>query len=194
MALWTLQNAGAGNAAWRNQKRCQRGEAMADRTIIINQIRDEVATARADAAAQLRAVKVAQVRLATAESGFRREVQRSRANLGHPIEALNMVDLLVDARQQLVASIVAYNEAEFRLYVAMGFPPPMANPVSPPARIDERHDRGDRSVAGRAEPLGSGAKRRTSMSRRGDSCEKARHPASSPLLLITANQGASSRT
>jgi outer membrane protein TolC len=136
MALWTLQNAGAGNAAWRNQKRAQRGEAVANRTIIINQIRDEVASARADAAAQLRAVKVAQVRLATAEDGYRREVQRSRANLGHPIEALNMVDLLVDARQQLVASIVAYNAAEFRLYVAMGFPPPMANPVAPPEKID----------------------------------------------------------
>ncbi len=45
MALWTLQNAGAGNAAWRNQRRAQRGEATADRTIIINQIRDEVASA-----------------------------------------------------------------------------------------------------------------------------------------------------
>ncbi len=81
-------------------------------------------------------MKVAQVRLATAEGGFRREVERSRANLGHPIEALNMVDLLVDARQQLVASIVAYDVAEFRLYVAMGFPPPMASPVAAPERIN----------------------------------------------------------
>ena len=81
-------------------------------------------------------MKVAQVRLAAAENGYRREVQRARANLGHPIEALNMVDLLVDARQQLVNSIVAYNKAEFRLYVAMGFPPPTASPVAPPERID----------------------------------------------------------
>ncbi|MES1213523.1 MAG: TolC family protein, partial [Singulisphaera sp.] len=136
MALWTLQNAGAGNAAWRNQRRAQRGEATAERTIIINQVREEVAAARADAAAQLRAVNVAQVRLATAEDGFKREVLRIRANLGHPIETLNMVDLLVEARQQLIASIVAYNQAEFRLYVAMGFPPPTATPVAPPQRIE----------------------------------------------------------
>ncbi len=94
-----------------------------------------MATAKAEAAAQLRAVKVAQVRLATAEAGFRGEVLRSRANEGRPIEALNMVDLLVEARQQLVATIVAYNQAEFRLYVAMGFPPPTAIPVAPPEQI-----------------------------------------------------------
>ncbi len=135
MALWTLMNAGAGNASLRNRRRAQRGEATADRTIILNQIRDEVATAKAEAAAQLRAVKVAQVRLATAEAGFEREVLRSRANEGHPIEALNMVDLLVEARQQLVETIVAYNQAEFRLYVAIGFPPPTAIPVTAPERI-----------------------------------------------------------
>ena len=128
-------NAGAGNASLRNRRRAQRGEATANRTIVLNQIRDEVATAKAEAAAQLRAVKVAQVRLATAQSGFVREVVRSRANEGHPIEALNMVDLLVEARQQLVETIVAYNQAEFRLYVAIGFPPPTAIPVTAPEQI-----------------------------------------------------------
>jgi outer membrane protein TolC len=135
LALWTLQNLGVGNAGLRNQRRAQMNQAQADRTIVVNQIRDEVASARAATLSRLQEVYIAQRRLALAEAGFQREVRRARANEGLPIEALNMVDLLVEARQVLVRAVIDYDQAEFRLFVALGGPPPAAIPVVQPQAI-----------------------------------------------------------
>ena len=137
MALWTFQNFGVGNISLRNQRRAQMGEAVADRTRMANQVRDEVASAYADAAARRQQVAVAERRLATAEAGFQNELRRARANEGLPIETLNMVHLLVDARIATCAPAIGYNEAQFRLYVALGQPPPRAIPVAPPERLPD---------------------------------------------------------
>jgi outer membrane protein TolC len=131
VAYWTLQNLGFGNAALRGRTRSVMNESLSRRALMANQIRDEVASAFADAAARLGAVYVSQRRLATAEQGFKNELLRARNKQGLPIEALNMVHLLTDARQELVRAVVEYNEAEFRLFVALGQPPHSAIPVRP---------------------------------------------------------------
>lgn len=135
LAFWTFQNAGVGNASLRNQRSAQMGEAVADRTLMANQVRDEVAAAYADSEAALNQVTVAERRLAAADTGFKQEVRRARNNQGHPIESLNMVHLLIDARVDLIRSVIAYNAAQFRLFVALGMPPPRAIPVLPPQPV-----------------------------------------------------------
>ena len=114
---------GAGNAALRGRTRAVVNESTSRRARTVNQIRDEVASAYADVRAQLQAINVSQRRLATAEPGFVNELRRARAKQGLPIEVLNMVHLLVDARESLVRSVIEYDKAQFRLYVALGQPP-----------------------------------------------------------------------
>ena len=46
-----------------------------------------------------------------------------------------MVHLLIDARVDLIRAVIGYNESQFRLYVALGQPPPRAMPVSPPQAV-----------------------------------------------------------
>ena len=132
LAVWTLQNAGVGNAAWWRQRRAQIGQTSAERLQTLNLVRAEVAAARADAAARRREVDFAARQLQIAELGFLAEARRARANEGLPIEELNMVTLLIEAREDLIRSVIEYDQAEFRLYVAMGWPPPTAAPVAPP--------------------------------------------------------------
>jgi outer membrane protein TolC len=131
LAFWTLQNLGSGNAALRGQTRAIVDQSTSRRARSANRIRDEVASAHADVRTQLVAINVSQRRLATAEPGFLNELRRTRAKLGLPIEVLNMVDLLVDARDSLVRSVVEYDKAQFRLYVALGQPPDTAIPLTP---------------------------------------------------------------
>jgi outer membrane protein TolC len=131
VAFWTLQNLGSGNAALRGRTRAVVNESTSRRARSINRIRDEVASAYADVRAQLAAINVSQRRLATAEPGFLNELRRTRAKQGLPIEVLNMVHLLVDARESLVRSVIEYDKAQFRLYVALGQPPDAAIPLRP---------------------------------------------------------------
>jgi outer membrane protein TolC len=137
MALWTLQNAGMGNVARWRQRRAEVGETTANRVRMINQIRKEVAAAQADTAARRREVDYAILQLQTAEIGFIEEVRRARGGEGLPIEALNLIDLLVNAREDLIRATVAYNQAEFRLFVALGWPPIVAVPLTPPQEVPD---------------------------------------------------------
>ncbi|MGH7138270.1 MAG: hypothetical protein ACREHD_21175, partial [Pirellulales bacterium] len=69
--------------------------------------------------------------LADSEEGFREEFARLLGGEGLPIEVLNSVAQLGFARQELIKAVIAYNQAQFRLFVATGMSPTRAN--LPPA-------------------------------------------------------------
>jgi hypothetical protein len=55
-----------------------------------------------------------------------------------PIEVINSLDLLNDARQNHLRALIDSNQAQFRLFVALGSPPPLEQPATgpiPPAPI-----------------------------------------------------------
>jgi outer membrane protein TolC len=134
--FWTIMNMGAGNLSLINQRDAQVGEADAHRVAMINQVRKEVTAARADALAARTEIEIARSELSSAENGFREDLDRSRENLGRPIEVLNSLNLLGDARVHLVKALLRYDQAQFRLFVALGSPPPAPQPpredVPPP--------------------------------------------------------------
>jgi outer membrane protein TolC len=124
LAVWTLQNAGLGNLALQRRRRAEVEQAVSQRVRVINLIREEVSAAYGTAAARCRQIQWAQQQLATAQSGFREELTRIRGGEGLPIEAVNSLDLLARARLDAITAVVEYNQAEFRLFVSLGAPPP----------------------------------------------------------------------
>lgn len=129
---WTLQNFGLGNLAQQKRRRAQVGQAAAERARLVNQVRREVMSAYALCLARREQVKVGRVGLQTAEAGFREDLARIRGAVGLPIEATNSLDLLADARQNFIRSLVDLDQAEFALYVALGSPPPAGPPPAGP--------------------------------------------------------------
>jgi outer membrane protein TolC len=122
-AVWSLANFGFGNAAVQKQRRAQVGQAEADRLDVITTIRREVADAFADVAAQRQQIEIAKRQLRSAEEGFRLDMQRSRNLEGLPIEVLDSVELLVTARLAAVQAAIGFNQAQVRLFVALGQAP-----------------------------------------------------------------------
>jgi outer membrane protein TolC len=122
-AVWILQNAGLGNLALQKGRRVQINEALAQRAQAVTQIRREVADAYALSATRLREVEVARKRVETALKAFELDMTRVRGRQGLPIELQDSVAQLVRARQELVAAIIGYDQAQFQLYVALGRPP-----------------------------------------------------------------------
>lgn len=127
-AIWTLQDMGLGNLATVRQRVAAREGLVGQRMLDSALVRQQVTSAYADVAANRRRVFAVQRELEVAKRGAREELNRIRAAEGLPIEAVNSVDLLARARQNLIAVIVDYNLAEFRLFVALGETPNAATP------------------------------------------------------------------
>ena len=88
-----------------------------------------MSAALADARAAKNEVMVSRQELASAELGFREDLERSRQNLGRPIEVLNSLTLLAEARVNLIGALVHYDQAQFNLWVSLGSPPPLETPL-----------------------------------------------------------------
>jgi outer membrane protein TolC len=123
MAMWTLQNMGAGNISLANRRRSQLDQSIYDRVRVVNQVRREVTEAYGYALGERNQVRIALRRLTEAEAGFREDYQRLLGFESLPIEVLNSARLLVAARSSLVNAFIGDNEAQFELFVAMGQPP-----------------------------------------------------------------------
>jgi outer membrane protein TolC len=133
---WTLANLGAGNAFLIKRRRAEVNQALAERARVMNRVRDEVSSARAEGMALHNQIFTAERELHTAAAGFEEDRLRARDNIGRPIEVLNSLNLLAEARVNLIRAITQYNQAQFRLWVALGSPPPLPSgdtgPVPPP--------------------------------------------------------------
>ncbi|HTU24380.1 MAG TPA: TolC family protein [Pirellulales bacterium] len=127
VAYWTLQNFGAGNVARAHGRRAQTGQASWERTRTVNQVRREVAEAFAQSEAARVQIDVSARRLVEAEDGFREEFLRIRGGEGLPLELLDNLTRAIAARQTMVTSVIAYDQSQFRLFVALGQPPTMAS-------------------------------------------------------------------
>jgi outer membrane protein TolC len=127
-AFWTFQNLGFGNAAIQKERRAERDDAIAQRGLVLNQIGREVADAYAQLQARRQELDLARGRLETAVAGAGEESARTRGGEGLPLEAINSVNLLVDARDEFITVLVGYDLAQFQLFVAIGETPSTALP------------------------------------------------------------------
>jgi len=128
MAFWSMQSLGFGNSAIQRQRRAERDQIISARALFANRVGREVGDAYARSEAWRRQVEVARARLATAITGAREEVERTRGGEGLPIEAVDSINLLAEAGQALVEAIGIYNLAQFELFVAIGQTPNAALP------------------------------------------------------------------
>jgi outer membrane protein TolC len=133
LAVWTLQNFGLGNYAIQRGRQSLVGQALAQRALAIDQVRHEVAEARALGEANRLEIEAAQRRVVSATRAYQEDSKRARNLEGLPIELLSSVNQLTAARQDLIRTLVEFNQAQFRLFVALG---------KPPTLVDERPSNG----------------------------------------------------
>jgi outer membrane protein TolC len=137
-AYWTFQNLGLGNLSRQKRRWAEVGLAVSERSRVIAEIRTEVSAAYAEVSAARQQIDITTRELASAEAGFREDLDRIRNTVGRPIEVVNSLQLLNQARVDRIRAVTDYNKAEFRLFVALGSPPPLGEapdtPI-PPAPI-----------------------------------------------------------
>lgn len=123
VAVWTGANLGFGNRARVRGADAVMGQAVAAYDVALNRVRAEVAAAQGDAKAAALQITVARAALTAAEEGYALERERIKQGEGRPIEGLDSFRQLVDARTDYLGAVVAFNVAQFRLFVALGSTP-----------------------------------------------------------------------
>ncbi|MDB5313876.1 MAG: Outer rane efflux protein [Gemmataceae bacterium] len=137
-AVWNVQNLGFGNVAQVRRTTAVVGEAMAGYDAAVNLVRRQVVEAVAETRAAARQVEIARTALATSAEGYQLELARVKDGQGHPLELLDSFHQLLDARQAFVTAVIAFDIAQFRLFIAVGSDPSSVGPDAaltvPPAQ------------------------------------------------------------
>jgi outer membrane protein TolC len=120
LAVWSVENLGFGNRAVQNKVRAEIGQAEAQRALTIDRVRREVAEALARTSAARREMDIAQKRTQTAQQAFRQDLERAKNLQGRIIEVLDSFNMLTSARQDFIATMTAYTQAQFDLWTALG--------------------------------------------------------------------------
>jgi outer membrane protein TolC len=141
VVYWTLRNLGVGNLALIREAQARLQMSRLEELVILNRVRSEVAAAYARTHARFAEIEVAERALEVSRRGFEEDLRRTRALTGLPIEVLDNLRLLGQARMNYLQAITGYNRAQFELYVALGQPPAdwLARPIPatlvPPAAL-----------------------------------------------------------
>ena len=130
---WTALNFGMGNRALIRRQVAARSVAEGERARAVAMVRAETAAAFAGVEASRRRLDVTTIRLESARKGFHEDLTRIRNTVSRPIEVVNSLQFLNDARIARIRAVADYNQAEYRLFVSLGSPPPILGPAGDPA-------------------------------------------------------------
>lgn len=122
VAYWQLRNLGMGDrAAQRDRQSVVRQQCLLRQTML-DQVAQEVSEANSQVEYRKRQIKTAEHAVKAASDSYRRNLQRIQGGEGLPIEVLQSISALAQARREQLRTIADYNAAQFALQRAMGSP------------------------------------------------------------------------
>lgn len=121
-AYWEVRNLGLGEQAGRNGAGSRLRQANNQRIQMMDQVAGEIAEAFAQVEVRKLQIETARSAITTAESSYRRNSERIHQGEGLPIETLQAIQALDQARRLYVRTVADYNRAQFRLQRALGWP------------------------------------------------------------------------
>jgi outer membrane protein TolC len=147
VAYWSLRNLGVGNLALINIARAHLQATQFQELAVMDQVRDEVAEAYARSHARFAQMAEDEDAIRSAVQGFALDLKRileavpaDEARQPRPIEVIDSLKLLAEAKDDYLDAIVDYNQAHFELYVATGQPPAdaLAQPLPVAGQVPAR--------------------------------------------------------
>jgi outer membrane protein TolC len=123
VAYWSLRNLGVGNKALISIAQARWQQADLELLNTLNRIRQEVVDAQIRTHTYYSQLHLRERAVRAGLEAHQEDLIRIRSNEGRPIETLDSLRLLKQARQDYVETIVRYNKAHFELYTALGNPP-----------------------------------------------------------------------
>ena len=121
IAFWEVRNLGLGEKAARDEANSRINQARWRAIAMLDRIAREVVEAHTQVAARKRQLAVAEEGIQAATSSFERNSERIRNAQGLPLETLQSLQALAQARREYLRTINDYNVAQFQLQRALGW-------------------------------------------------------------------------
>jgi outer membrane protein TolC len=125
-AFWEVRNLGFGEQAARHEARSRMQQAQWREVSALDRVARETVEAHVQVEARRRQLATAEEGIRAAQSSYDRNLERIRNAEGLPLEVLQSIQALAQARRDYLRVVISYNEAQFRLQRALGWPAPPA--------------------------------------------------------------------
>ncbi len=125
LAVWQIENLGFGTRARRRQTNSVYHQSVITTNRTYDIVSADVINARNSVLAQRRQIQLAEENIKRAVESYDQNMARIRGLAGLPLEGLQSLDAVANAREAYLNSIIAYNQAQLTLLRAIGLPPGM---------------------------------------------------------------------
>lgn len=122
ITYWELRNLGIGERTARDRARAQCRQTQVEQIRRMDEVAQQIVAAHAQVQSRNAQIATAQEAVLSATDSLRRNLERIRDGQGLPIEALQSVQALDQARREYLRAVTSYNEAQFQLQWALGWP------------------------------------------------------------------------
>jgi outer membrane protein TolC len=121
-AFWEVRNLGFGERAARCEAQSRIQQAEFKQVAALDQVAREVVEAHVQARTRKEQIATAEQAVGAALSSYERNLERIKNVQGLPLEALQSIQALTQARREYLRAVASYNEAQLRLQRALGWP------------------------------------------------------------------------
>jgi outer membrane protein TolC len=122
VVFWEIRNLGFGEKARREEASAQYAQMRARQAQTMDRVAREVVESSTQVRSRRRQIEIAESGILAANHSYQRNLTRIREGQGLPIEVLQAIAALDDARREYLRTVVDYNAAQFRLQRALGWP------------------------------------------------------------------------
>lgn len=121
VAFWQLRNFGFGERAARDGQRSVYEQRQLEEIRMMDRVAREINVAHSQVRSRQGQIAVAESAVEFATESYERNATRIKEGVGLPIETLQAIQALDQARREYVRTVVDYNAAQFRLHRAVGW-------------------------------------------------------------------------
>jgi len=119
--LWELRNLGFGEQAARRRSKAQIEQTKFRKLRLLDQVATEVSEAHSQVVHRRSRMDINQRAIKSAQNSYERNLARIQNGQGLPLEVLQSLRALEDARREYLRAVTEYNQAQFQLQWALGW-------------------------------------------------------------------------
>ncbi len=120
---WEVRNLGFGEQASRRTARSRLEQSRIREVQQMDRVARQVVQAMVKVKARQRRIEITQKGIRSAKGALKRDLKRIRQGQGLPLEAIESIRALDQARREYLRAVIDYNKAQFELQWAVGWLP-----------------------------------------------------------------------
>jgi outer membrane protein TolC len=123
LAVWQVENLGLGTRARRRQMNSLYHQSVITTNRTYDAVSADISNAWNTVHAQRRQIELAEENIKRASESYDQNIARIRGLAGLPLEGLQALSAVAEARQTYLVAIISYNQAQLNLLRSIGRPP-----------------------------------------------------------------------